>query len=321
MDKLLMLLKDYRRDKHTKILEGKIKDNNYNWSIVPIYDENWNIIEEKDLPYEVITQILDSYYCLPERIDLAFLFCWQSINNLYNKLILKDDSINKLSDKKGIDLLIKNIYLEYEEKYKIYLKIYIDKAPIKVFKFISNYILKGYVMQKEGYKNKYYSNACNSFRKRFTDLYESIGKSYGEAFRELCNPSIENEKVVLNIKEENIEKSQKIIHSLSKKLETLIKTKNVEFNSRNLDEKFEHNFNNEQVIEFMIVCILYAQRCSNFHGNVASRLNSIYANNEYYLCNKYIFLLSHIVVAILLNINGYLSDEGLEKLKKNQELL
>ncbi len=323
MEELLALLNQYDKEKHIKILKDKIKVENYDRILVPIYDEIWLDEEKQDLPYEVITQILDSYYCLPERIDLAFLFCWQSINNSYNELLIKNSAVNFLNDTKGISLLVDMISDSYTNKYKNYLEDYIDKAPIKIFKFISNYILKGYVIDKSGYSEKYYSSSYKSFQKRFFRLYEDICTSYGEAFKSLCNPqvNITGTKVLLNIKAEDINKSMQIINSLANKLETLVKVKNVKFKSSNLEIEYMHTFVDKDVIEFMIACVLYANRCNNFHGNVASRLNSIYSNEESYLANKYIFLLAHMVCAISLNINGYLSDSCLYKLKQNNELL
>lgn len=321
MEELLRLLKEYNKERHIEILERKISNNNYDWTLIPIYDEEWEKKDVEDLPYESITQILDSYYCLPERIDLAFLFCWQSINNSYNQLQIKDTSVKYLSDKKGIDLLIQNIDDLYSKKYELYLKEYIDKAPTKIFKFISNYILKGYVIEKARYESKYYSSSYNSFKKRFKGLYNDICNSYGESYNQLCKPYIKGTKVRLNIMDKDKDKSRKIVHSLANKLEELFKTKKVIFSNSNGSNSYRHQFTNKDVIEFLLVCILYANRCNNFHGNVASRLNSIYSNKDSYLSNRYIFLLAHIICAISLNINGYLSDGAMKKLETNSGIL
>lgn len=40
-----------------------------------IYDENWEN-QGVPYPYEILTYLFDSYYVLPERPDLAALFCW-----------------------------------------------------------------------------------------------------------------------------------------------------------------------------------------------------------------------------------------------------
>lgn len=45
-----------------------------------IYEPNWDVNPDSAL-YEIVTQLMDCYYCLPERPDLATLFCWQAISN------------------------------------------------------------------------------------------------------------------------------------------------------------------------------------------------------------------------------------------------
>ena len=56
-------------------------------------------------PYEILTYLFDSYYVLPERPDLAALFCWQAINHSYYVQQLSDNNVGFCQDTKGIELI------------------------------------------------------------------------------------------------------------------------------------------------------------------------------------------------------------------------
>ena len=53
------------------------------------------------ITYILKTHLLDSYYCLPERPDMAFTFLWKCMNNIYSTYQRKnstDDTRNSISD-------------------------------------------------------------------------------------------------------------------------------------------------------------------------------------------------------------------------------
>lgn len=80
MNKILELAKKYSKQSHLRLLpfrdSNKILDNlNF------LYDEKWESLNS--YPYEILTYLFDCYYVLPERPDLAALFCWQAINHSY----------------------------------------------------------------------------------------------------------------------------------------------------------------------------------------------------------------------------------------------
>ncbi len=81
------------------------------------------------------------------------------------------------------------------------------------------------------------------------------------------------------------------------------------------------NFSDEDKIKFVLFCILYASRWNNFYANVASKLNSIYANKESFTMYTNIFLLEYITLAISLNEQNILYDRSLLKIKKNERLI
>ena len=80
-------------------------------------------------------------------------------------------------------------------------------------------------------------------------------------------------------------------------------------------------FTDQDKIYFILFGILYASRCNNFHGNVAARMNSINADKETFKMYTDIFLLEYTILAMHMNYLGQLSDEVLEKIKKNSDLM
>ena len=61
--------------------------------------------EHRRSGYEILTYLFDSYYVLPERPDLAALFCWQAINHSYYVQQLSDNNVGFCQDTKGIELI------------------------------------------------------------------------------------------------------------------------------------------------------------------------------------------------------------------------
>lgn len=63
------ILKQYDKNKHIEIFSDKnLKHINLKY----ISSDKW--VTDEDIPYVMKTHLLDSYYCLPERPDMAFTF-------------------------------------------------------------------------------------------------------------------------------------------------------------------------------------------------------------------------------------------------------
>ena len=90
MDDILKLAKDYSKKRHLDLLPHG--NNNILENLDFIYDENWEN-QGVPYPYEILTYLFDSYYVLPERPDLAALFCWQAINHSYYVQQLSDNNV------------------------------------------------------------------------------------------------------------------------------------------------------------------------------------------------------------------------------------
>lgn len=190
----------------------------------------------------------------------------------------------------------------------------------KTYRYVASYILKGYAIDQSGFSEKYLSSSYVTFKKKFPTIFQIIANSYGYAYHSITSAALIGNRVLLNINDSD--KSRKIIHSFSLKLRELIENGTTE-----IDEKYPTstrqtiNFTDEDKITFVLFSILYASRCNNFHGNVASRLNSIYANQESFAMYTNIFLLEYITLAISLNEQNILSDSSLAKLKANESLI
>lgn len=311
-DILLALAEKYEKAKHL----DNIPYLSNNEKLIQIYDPSWN---DDTMPYEVLTFLLDCYYCLPERPDLATLFCWQAINNIYNRLLQINNESNKLMDSKGIETLVKTLG-ENISNYIGYLRPYYASLTENTYHFIASFILRGYSASESGINEKYISSSYFSFKKHFYDFWIIVDKTYGKAYKDICNPSVVD-GYKLNYGITDADASRKIIHSFSLKIRELLNTGRTEVSEPNNPEgKHTIEHNDEKNLGFVMFCILYASRCSNFHGNVASRLNSIYAEDEYYSSYFNLFLLEYIILAISLNNIGILSTSALEKLKGNERL-
>ena len=315
MKNALKLIKQYNKSTHISRIpiQYDILD-----SLEYIYEPSWDSNPDS-APYEIVTQLMDCYYCLPERPDLASLFCWQAINNSYNQYLLADASIQQLKDTKGIEMLISHINAK-AAKYFPYLEPYYMKITDKTYRYAATYILKGYAIEQSGFSNKYLSSSYTTFKKTFRSTFSVIANSYGYAYQAITSVTLVGNKVSLNIID--LDKSRKIIHSFSLKLKELI-----ENGATQIDLKYPTptrqtiNFSNADKITFILFSILYASRCNNFHGNVASRLNSIYSNKDSFIMYTNLFLLEYIILAISLHEQSFLSDSSLLKLKSNEKLI
>lgn len=326
------LLKNYDKNKHIEIFSDKnLKHINLKY----ISSDKW--LTDKDIPYVLKTHLLDSYYCLPERPDMAFTFLWKCINNSYTELFIQKNptSIGQLSDSKSIDTLIDvveknlNVYINEQVTIKIMIEKFIDNIPIKLTRFIANFILKNYVLEKKyydenkktaGIANKYISSSYTTFKSQFKNVHNIIINTYGEAYAKITQPEIKKNNIYLNIHDENKEKSKNIIKSLANKLQELLIKRSVNLN----DSKEENTFtlelsDDKNYINFIVRNLLYAIRNNTVHGKIASRLNSQTKNKDSYSSSVYIYLLGYMFLTISLYELGYISNSDLNINLENLE--
>ena len=319
MDDILQFAKDYSKKRHLALLPRC--NNNILENLDFIYDENWEN-QGVPYPYEILTHLFDSYYVLPERPDLATLFCWQALNHSYYVQQLRDNNVKFCQDAKGIELVRDAILGDWNNKYKAVLEPFLEKMPDKTFHYVASYMLKGYAMEKNGIVEKYRATSYKSLKRRIPLLSDILDNAYGRAYCQISNPTLVGNEVNLGIIDANREKSRAITHSFGMKLKTLMLGEEVEITFCDVQgTKKKYQFTDEERLSFVLFGILYASRCNNFHGNVAARMNSIKADKGTFKMYTDMFLTEYIILAIHLNSQGYLSDMVLNKVKQNADLM
>lgn len=319
MDDILKLAKDYSKKRHLDLLPHG--NNNILENLDFIYDENWEN-QGVPYPYEILTHLFDSYYVLPERPDLAVLFCWQAINHSYYVQQLSDNNVGFCQDTKGVELVRDAILDDWNNKYKTVLEPFLKKMPDKTFHYVASYMLKGYAMEKKGIAEKYRATSYKSLKRKISSLSDILDNAYGKSYCQISNPTLIGNVVNLGIANANKRKSRDITHSFGMKLRALMLGKEVEITFCDVQRtKKKYKFTDEERLSFVLFGIIYASRCNNFHGNVAARMNSISANKDTFKMYTDMFLTEYIILAIHLNSQGALSDVVLNKVKKNANLM
>lgn len=319
MDDVLRLAKNYSKQCHLNLLP--CGDDNILENIHFLYDENWEN-QGASYPYEILTYLLDSYYVLPQRPDLAALFCWQAINHSYYVQQLSDNSVGFCLDTKGVEFVRGAILANWNNKYKAILEPFLERLPDKTFHYVASYMLKGYAMEKNGIAEKYRASSYKSLKGKILLLSEILDNAYGKSYCQISNPTLIGNTVDLGISDANKGKSRAITHSFGIKLRALMLGEEAEITFCDAQStKKKYKFTEEERLSFVLFGILYASRCNNFHGNVAARMNSINANRDTFRMYTDMFLTEYIILAIHMNSQGELSDMALNEVGKNVNLM
>ena len=319
MDDILKLAKNYLKECHLNLLP--CGDNNILENIHFLYDKNWEN-QGTSYPYEILTYLFDSYYVLPQRPDLAALFCWQAINHSYYVQQLSDNSVGFCLDTKGVEFVRGAILANWNNKYKAILEPFLERLPDKTFHYVASYMLKGYAMEKNEIAEKYRASSYKSLKGKISPLSEILDNAYGKSYCQISNPTLIGNAVDLGIANANKGKSRAITHSFGIKLRALMLGEEAEITFCDAQgTKKKYKFTDEERFSFVLFGILYASRCNNFHGNVAARMNSINANRDTFRMYTDMFLTEYIILAIHMNSQGELSDMALNEVGKNVNLM
>lgn len=319
MDDILRLAKNYLKECHLNLLP--CGDNNILENIHFLYDENWEN-QGTSYPYEILTYLFDSYYVLPQRPDLAALFCWQAINHSYYVQQLSDNSVGFCLDTKGVEFVRGAILANWNNKYKAILEPFLERLPDKTFHYVASYMLKGYAMERNEIAEKYRASSYKSLKGKISPLSEILDNAYGKSYCQISNPTLIGNTVDLGISDANKGKSRAITHSFGIKLRALMLGEKAEITFCDAQgTKKKYKFTDEERFSFVLFGILYASRCNNFHGNVAARMNSINANRDTFRMYTDMFLTEYIILAIHMNSQGELSDMALNEVGKNVNLM
>lgn len=315
----MRLAKNYLKECHLNLLP--CGDNNILENIHFLYDENWEN-QGTSYPYEILTYLFDSYYVLPQRPDLAALFCWQAINHSYYVQQLSDNSVGFCLDTKGVEFVRGAILANWNNKYKAILEPFLERLPDKTFHYVASYMLKGYAMERNEIAEKYRASSYKPLKGKISPLSEILDNAYGKSYCQISNPTLIGNTVDLGISDANKGKSRAITHSFGIKLRALMLGEEAEITFCDAQgTKKKYKFTDEERFSFVLFGILYASRCNNFHGNVAARMNSINANRDTFRMYTDMFLTEYIILAIHMNSQGELSDMALNEVGKNVNLM
>lgn len=329
---LLSILNNYRKDRHINYFKHK---NTVGDLLVPgkfktIKSKLWNDnvwLSNNTLPQTAITHLLDSYYQLPERPDLAFNSLWTSINSLYSKISIEDSIVRGIKipgDAESIRTALKQIVsvLDHKISYsgtqftiRYIIKDYLENFPLQTFHFIASFILKGSVIYD--YYPNYISSQFKTFKseERFQTIYDLINDSYGQSYKNIYTAELTPAGVVLKLNGEdedqikkNRVKSEGITHNLA------IFLKELAVNRASYIEREELNaqlLDDEKYLEFVFQTTLYSIRNTTLHGNSSARLSSINANSTYLTTSTFTFLYGHLLLSLLLYISNEIDVQDL----------
>ncbi|SLK49979.1 Uncharacterised protein [Mycobacteroides abscessus subsp. abscessus] len=302
--------------------------------------------------YSAETHLMDSYWCLSQRPDMAFTFLWKSINAIYNKyyfekfaketILTSMDFDGREGDAKKLELLLKGLLDKLEDRFDYngnefnlleLIQAYVEKMPIKTLRFVSNYILNGYVLSEKidfqfirqglkASKNPYISSQFTTFKKIFENNLNIISNTFGQSYSQVTSITSSVENYNIEVKALDKKKSREISYSLATKLKELLVNREVEVTNSDKTSTYKLKIENDlEYLQMIFTVILYAIRNSSFHGNSASRFESKYFNEESVLSSIYTYLLGHLFLSLCMYISGDLEKDDLKINFINLELI
>lgn len=303
----------------------------------------------KKIPYIAVTALIDSYSCLPRRPDMAFTYLWTAINNSYNDLFLIHNTTSKrLGDTKAIEKsldLISNILQSnienkaaipdnYENKTINEIVIeFAKRLPDKTLNFLASYILKGMAVTRHNdnqnqtkIREIHISSSYQTFANRFKVIHNHLYWNYGRNYSKICSikEAVDKTSVNYGISEANAGTSRKITRAMRKELQRILVNNPTldQFDTNGNPLPQEISFASEiQRIEFLVFSLLYASRNNNIHGNVASRVNSIFSNADTITAATWNFLFGYFYLSLLLLCLKQIDLDDLDVHLSNLKLL
>ncbi|MCK8665150.1 hypothetical protein M1M11_09675 [Pseudomonas azerbaijanoccidens] len=337
LTQLYELVTNYSLSKHLE-KQLNVDHNSFKWfeKFKLLDSKTWKTAPEK-IPYIAATTLIDSYSCLPKRPDMAFTYLWTAVNSCYNDLFLKTNTTSaKLTDTGSISNSINIISTHLQTKIpntqsaasQTIDETIVDFAkriPDKTLHFVATYLLKGIAIESHNktcssnsaqkIRDIHISSTYSSFKKRFGAIHNYVEWMFGQKYSAICSISEASGKtdVDFGISTKDKIKSRDIIHALGKELQKIIieRPNLSQYNDKGIKTSDAQSIGTEaQRLELLVFGILYASRNNNAHGNVASRINSIYANAESIKSATWVYLFSYFYLSLLLYcLNSILIDD------------
>lgn len=304
---LSQLKKFDRVQYHQQILRVPDKDLLLLDNVQFVFDPQWEVTNP--LSIQISTQLLDSYYNLSERPDLAFNSLWSAVNSFYKDFKLESLSLadwagknHSLNDNVCIRFILDHMLMflgTTPEKGK--LLSFIKKVPEKHLKFFSSQFLKSYVHYK--FTQNYYNCAgfYSKFGPGFSDVDRAFSDSFGDALWAISSMNISGNLRILKINNDN--KSRKIIHACSVKLFELLGTGKTSIDNHKAGtghRVYNLTLSEDEIIKFVFRYIIYASRNQTVHGQAAPRMLSPNFDVTYYRSSVYLYFLTYLYFAIFL---------------------
>nr|WP_314559856.1 hypothetical protein [uncultured Pseudomonas sp.] len=327
LTELYKLVTSYTSEAHEKILPMS-DSKNLQWfkDFRFLNPASWAATPQK-IPYIAATTLIDSYSCLPRRPDMAFTHLWTAINNCYNDLFLMHNtSSNRLADTTAIENslnLISNVLhsnigstlSQAEHKHGTINDIiiqFVKRLPDKSLNFLASYILKGMAIRHHNsnqnaiaIREVHISSSYKTFANRFPTIHSHLYWNFGKKYSNICtiSESADKTSVELGISESNSQISRNITQAMRKELQRILVSKPMldQFDEGgNLLPQAASFSSDIDRLKFLVIGILYASRNNNIHGNVASRMNSIFSNSDSIKASTWNFLFGYFYLSLLL---------------------
>lgn len=295
------------------------------------------------IPYVAATSLLDAYWQLPRRPDLAFNSLWSATNNSYNDLYLaspQNAASKKMTDKMSIDFSLKEIAARLHMmvptsspagapaqgiSIRDLIKRYLENAHDRNFHFVAQYILRGIAVDdhntnkvppKAAIREIFVPASYASFKKEFGSIHTQIKNSLGGKFANLCTITESACGTELNFGIQDSKKARGIVH------QTSILLRQEALNPSITNGGVAGTFKSEQHwLSFLVRPLLYASRNNAAHGNVASRLNSLSASADSVTAATWTFLFCYLYFSLILLCQGKITLADLEPLYENADLI
>jgi hypothetical protein len=326
---LSKLLTSYSKEEHAERIRVMTHSTTFQMNQFSFMnDSSWvagsNQAQIGNLPTKIASLMIDSYYHLPQRPDMAFLYLWMAFNSTFHQVALRDAAImnkNDVQDEYGIQRACEAINSQLNFNFQIggiqsslqdHLKRLLENAPGKLCSLIASTFLKSNAIKEANLPRRYQSRAIDGLTKKFPAVAGAIVESYGRAYNAITNPQ-ENAAlgtVDLNITDDK--KSQDITRSLSSKIAELLSSGTLLVEEHPTKNPITAALNMEERVEFFIRFILYASRNNMSHGKVSSRLNSETANKASYDANLFMYVSCYVLLAVLFKHLGFGSAKVIE---------
>jgi hypothetical protein len=321
MLELLDLMRNYKRHKHEKRVHDSTAGSALELGNLSYIDDpdwvapnpaNLTQLAGRPFPLKIASHLVDSYYHLPQRPDMAFAFLWMAINAAFHQLALRESYVagkTNISDDYGLECTVASITNAGSRVVGVggtfrdlsgWLEHLVAAVPEKLLSMVATMCVQSIAVELHNCSERYRSQAFNGLKKREPNLIDALRSSYGAAYADLCNPVIDIATRELDYALLDARKAQAVIRSLTFDLRRLIKGETVSMRAHNSSALHYVQLSPSSRMTFFVRNVLYASRNNMAHGKVSSRLNSDTTKKDSYAANVYLYIAGYIVLSVLL---------------------